>query len=56
MTLPSSKESANFQFLNGVWFPPSQGVNPNIISAKGFGDTHPVTSNDTAQGRAQIGL
>ena len=31
----------------------AQGVNPNIISAKGFGDTHPVASNDTPQGRAQ---
>jgi hypothetical protein len=31
----------------------SQGVNPNIISVKGFGDTHPVASNDTPQGRAQ---
>jgi chemotaxis protein MotB len=31
----------------------SQGVNPNIISAKGFGDTHPVASNDTPRGRAQ---
>jgi len=31
----------------------SQGVNPRIISAKGFGDTHPVASNDTPQGRAQ---
>ena len=31
----------------------SQGVNPNIISAKGFGDTHPVAPNDTPQGRAQ---
>ena len=31
----------------------SQGLNPNIISAKGFGDTHPVAGNDTAQGRAQ---
>jgi chemotaxis protein MotB len=31
----------------------SQGVNPNITSAKGFGDTHPVASNDTPQGRAQ---
>ena len=30
-----------------------QGVNPNILSAKGFGDTHPVASNDTPQGRAQ---
>jgi chemotaxis protein MotB len=31
----------------------SQGVNPSLISAKGFGDTDPVASNDTAQGRAQ---
>ena len=31
----------------------SQGVDPNIISAKGFGDTHPVAGNDTPQGRAQ---
>jgi chemotaxis protein MotB len=30
-----------------------QGVNPNIISAKGFGDTHPVAPNDTKQGRAE---
>jgi outer membrane protein OmpA-like peptidoglycan-associated protein len=30
----------------------SQGLNPNIVSAKGFGDTHPVASNDTPQGRA----
>jgi chemotaxis protein MotB len=31
----------------------SQGVNPGILSAKGCGDTHPVASNDTPQGRAQ---
>jgi chemotaxis protein MotB len=31
----------------------SHGVNPGILSAKGFGDTHPVASNDTPQGRAQ---
>ena len=31
----------------------SQGVNSEIISAKGFGDTHPVASNDTPDGRAQ---
>jgi chemotaxis protein MotB len=30
----------------------SQGLNPNIVSAKGFGDTHPVATNDTPQGRA----
>jgi chemotaxis protein MotB len=31
----------------------SQGVNPNIISAKGFGDTHPVAPNDTPEDRAK---
>jgi chemotaxis protein MotB len=31
----------------------SQGVNPKIISAKGFGDTHPLAPNDTEQGRAE---
>src|SRR5215471_11528013 len=36
-----------------VVFLVKQGVNPSIISAKGFGDTHPVASNDTPQGRAQ---
>ena len=31
----------------------AEGVNPKILSAKGFGATHPVAPNDTAQGRAQ---
>ena len=31
----------------------SQGVKPDLISAKGFGDADPVASNDTAQGRGQ---
>jgi len=31
----------------------SKGVNPNILSAKGFGAMHPVAPNDTPQGRAQ---
>jgi chemotaxis protein MotB len=30
----------------------SQGINQNIVSAKGFGETHPVAPNDTPQGRA----
>ena len=38
---------------NVVAYLASQGVNPNIISAKGFGDTHPVASNDTPDGRAK---
>ena len=36
-----------------VTFLVSQGVNPNIISAKGFGDTHPVAPNDTPANRAK---
>jgi chemotaxis protein MotB len=38
---------------NVVAYLRSQGVNPNILSAKGFGETHPVAPNNTPQGRAQ---
>ena len=38
---------------NVVAYMTSQGVDPNIISAKGFGDTHPVAGNDTRDGRAK---
>jgi chemotaxis protein MotB len=38
---------------NVVAYLTSQGVNPNIISAKGFGDTHAVAPNNTPDGRAQ---
>ena len=31
----------------------SQGVNPNLISVKGFGDTRPVVTNDTPLGQAE---
>jgi len=31
----------------------SQGVQPELVSAQGFGEADPVASNDTAQGRAQ---
>src|ERR1700755_665524 len=30
----------------------SQGAQPDLVSAQGFGDTNPVAPNDTAQGRA----
>ncbi len=30
-----------------------QGVNPNLISAEGHGDTNPVASNDTPEGRSK---
>ena len=31
----------------------SQGLNPGLVTARGLGDTNPVASNDTAQGRAK---
>jgi chemotaxis protein MotB len=31
----------------------NQGVNQNLISAQGFGESNPVASNDTPDGRAQ---
>ena len=31
----------------------SQGVKPNLVSAQGLGDSNPVASNDTPEGRAQ---
>jgi len=30
----------------------SQGVKPNLLSEEGFGETNPVASNDTSEGRA----
>jgi chemotaxis protein MotB len=38
---------------NVMNFMTSQGVNPALVSAQGFGDADPVASNDTPQGRAQ---
>jgi chemotaxis protein MotB len=38
---------------NVVAYLESQGVNPTVVSDKGFGDTHPVASNDTPDGRAK---
>ena len=38
---------------NVVAYFTAQGVNPNMISAKGFGDTHPAASNDTPDRRAK---
>ncbi len=36
-----------------VDFLTSQGVNPDLVEAQGFGDSDPVASNATAAGRAQ---
>ena len=44
----SSRRAANV-----VEYFSSHGVDPNILSAKGFGATRPIAPNDTPQGRAQ---
>jgi len=36
-----------------VTFFQQNGVNPNLLSAHGFGDSNPVASNDTPEGRAK---
>jgi len=38
---------------NVVEFLVSQGMKPELLAAQGFGETHPLASNDTARGRAQ---
>jgi hypothetical protein len=38
---------------NAMEYVVSLGVKPDLVSAQGFGDSNPVASNDTAQGRAQ---
>jgi chemotaxis protein MotB len=38
---------------NVMNFMTSQGVNPSLVSAQGFGDADPVASNDTPAGQAQ---
>ncbi len=47
LQLSSNRADTVVQFLK------RQGVTPNLLSAQGFGDTHPVASNDTPEGRAK---
>jgi chemotaxis protein MotB len=47
LQLSSNRADTVVQFLK------RHDVNPNLLSAQGFGDTHPVASNDTPEGRAQ---
>jgi chemotaxis protein MotB len=38
---------------NVMQFMISQGVNAELVSARGFGEANPIAPNNTAQGRAQ---
>ena len=50
---PSNWELSTARATDVVRYLVAQGVNPNMLSAQGFGDSQPVASNDTAQGRAK---
>ena len=51
--ITSNQDLSQKRAENVMEFIISQGLNPNLISAQGFGDADPVASNSTAQGRAQ---
>jgi chemotaxis protein MotB len=50
---PSNLELSSARADDVVRYLVSKGVPQNIISAQGFGDSRPVASNDTPQGRAK---
>jgi chemotaxis protein MotB len=50
---PSNLELSSARADAVVRFLVAKGVPQNIISAQGFGESRPVTSNDTPQGRAK---
>jgi chemotaxis protein MotB len=50
---PSNWELSTARASDVVRYLVSKGVDPKILSATGFGDSQPVASNDTAQGRAK---
>ncbi len=45
--LSQKRADAVMQYLVSV------GVNPELVSAKGYGESNPIASNDTARGRAK---
>ena len=47
MELSQKRADTVMQFLI------SQGVRPDMVSARGFGESNPAASNDTPRGRAQ---
>src|SRR5690348_10618754 len=51
--ITSNLELSQKRADNVMNFMTSQGVNPSLVSAQGFGDADPVASNDTSEGRAQ---
>lgn len=50
---PSNWELSTARATDVLRFLAAKGVPENTLSAQGFGDSRPVTSNDTPQGRAK---
>ncbi len=50
---PSNWELSTARATDVLRFLAAKGVPENMLSAEGFGDSRPVTSNDTPQGRAK---
>jgi chemotaxis protein MotB len=53
MGVANNIDLSSRQAANVVTYFRAQGVNPNILSAKGFGEAHPTAPNDTPQRRVQ---
>jgi len=51
--ITSNQELSQKRAETVMQFLVSQGVNPSLVSAQGFGEAEPVASNDTSEGRAQ---
>jgi hypothetical protein len=51
--ITSTQDLSQKRAENVTEFIISQGVKPDLITAKGFGDSNPIGPNDKAQGRAQ---
>jgi chemotaxis protein MotB len=51
--IASNQELSLKRAQNVADFLVAQGVKPNLVFVKGFGDADPVASNDTPQGRAK---
>lgn len=50
---PSNWQLSAARATSVVQYLQSQGVNPDLMSAAGYGETHPIASNDTPQGRTK---
>jgi chemotaxis protein MotB len=53
MGISSNTDLSLKRASEAVAFFQSQGVNPNLMNAKGFGEANPVASNETPEGRAK---